>query len=76
MNIPDHYEFIKADSDGKPLAGVKFALEDGKGNILRELASDDNGIVRVSGLERGDYVIREIEALEGYQNGGNITLYR
>lgn len=46
---------------------VKFVLEDGNGNILRELASDENGIVRMNGLERGEHVIREIEALEGYQ---------
>ena len=67
VNIPDHYAFLKTDSDGHPLAGVKFALEDAKGNVLRELVSGEDGVVRVTDLERGDYVIREIEALEGFQ---------
>lgn len=36
-DIPNHYEFIKVDEDGCPMEGVKFALEDEDGNVLREL---------------------------------------
>ena len=67
VNVPSHYQFVKTDSDGKPLSGVKFVLEDARGNRLRELVSDENGVVRISGLALGSYVLRETEALEGYQ---------
>ncbi|MDD3410248.1 MAG: prealbumin-like fold domain-containing protein [Eubacteriales bacterium] len=49
-----------------PLSGVKFALEDTQGNTLRELISDEDGVVRVTDLAPGSYVIRETEALEGF----------
>ena len=28
VNIPNHYEFVKTDNEGNPMAGVKFTLED------------------------------------------------
>ena len=30
VNIPNHYEFIKTDSSGVPLAGAKFTVEDAR----------------------------------------------
>lgn len=63
VNIPDHYEFIKVDNRGNPLAGVKFVLEDDQGNYLRDLVSAEDGIVYVNDLTPGSYVIRETEAL-------------
>lgn len=66
-DIPNHYEFIKADEDGCPMEGVKFALEDEDGNVLRELASGEDGIVRADDLKPGVYVIREIETQAGYR---------
>lgn len=66
VDIPDHYVFRKVDTAGRPLAGVRFALEDTEGNALRELVSGEDGTVRVDGLEPGSYVIRETQALEGY----------
>ena len=66
VDIPDHYVFRKVDTAGRPLAGVRFALEDAEGNALRELVSGEDGTVRVDGLEPGSYVIRETQALEGY----------
>ena len=66
VNIPNHYAFVKTDNEGHPMAGVKFTLEDGSGNIIREMISGGDGIVHVTGLEPGAYVIREVETLEGY----------
>ncbi len=66
-DIPNHYEFVKVDEDGCPMEGVKFALEDEDGNVLRELASGENGIVRADDLKPGVYVIREIETQAGYR---------
>ena len=65
-NIPDHYEFVKIDNKGNPMPGVKFTLEDGAGNILLDLVSGEDGIVHVTDLTPGVYIIREIETLEGY----------
>ena len=66
-DIPNHYEFIKVDEDGCPMEGVRFALEDEDGNVLRELASGEDGIVRADDLKPGVYVIREIETQAGYR---------
>ena len=66
-DIPNHYEFVKVDEDGCPMEGVKFALEDEDGNVLRELASGEDGIVHADDLNPGVYVIREIETQAGYR---------
>ncbi len=66
-DIPNHYEFIKVDEDGCPMEGVRFALEDEDGNMLRELASGEDGIVRADDLKPGVYIIREIETQAGYR---------
>ena len=66
-DIPNHYEFIKVDEDGCPMEGVRFALEDEDGNVLRELASGEDGIVHVDDLKPGMYIIREIETQAGYR---------
>ena len=66
VDVPNHYEFQKVDPMGNPLAGVKFALENTDGTVLRELVSDENGMVQIAGLLPGSCVIRETEALEGF----------
>ena len=66
-DIPNHYEFIKVDEDGCPMEGVRFALEDEDGNVLRELASGEDGIVRADDLKPGVCIIREIETQAGYR---------
>ena len=66
-DIPNHYEFVKVDEDGCPMEGVKFALEDEDGNVLRELVSGEDGIVHADDLKPGVYVIREIETQAGYR---------
>ena len=66
-DIPNHYEFIKVDEDGCLMEGVRFALEDEDGNVLRELASGEDGIVRADDLKPGVYIIREIETPAGYR---------
>lgn len=70
VNIPNVYEFVKADNEGNPMEGVRFNLEDTEGNALRELVSVENGLVTVDNLEPGTYVIRETETLEGFTVSG------
>ena len=72
VNIPNHYEFIKTDSSGQPLAGVKFRLEDESGKELATAESDKEGIVRFTNLKPGTYLIRETETLEGFTVTGEV----
>ena len=72
VSIPNHYEFLKTDSSGNPLAGVKFRLEDESGTSLGEYISDENGIVSITGLKIGTYYIRETETLEGFSVSGEV----
>ena len=66
VNIPNYFMFVKTDGEGNPLTGVKFTLEDSEGNVLRDLVSAEDGVVFISGLTPGTYLIREVETLEGY----------
>ena len=72
VNIPNHYEFLKTDSSGNPLSGVKFRLEDEKGTSLGEYVSDENGIVSITVQDSGVYYIKEIETLEGFSVSGEV----
>lgn len=67
VNIPNSYEFMKTDNRGEPLAGARFALEAEDGTFIRDdLISGEDGIVHVTGLKPGRYVIREVEPAEGF----------
>ena len=72
VNIPNHYEFMKTDSSGTPLAGVKFRLEDENGKDLGTYESDQDGLVQIKDLLPGTYFIKEIETLEGYSVSGEV----
>ena len=72
VNIPNHYEFLKTDSSGNPLKGVKFRLEDTDGKDLGTYESGEDGIVSITGLKIGTYYIREIETLEGFCVSGEV----
>ena len=72
INIPNHYEFMKTDSSGTPLAGVKFRLEDENGKDLGTYESDQDGMVQIKDLLPGTYFIKEIETLEGYSVSGEV----
>ena len=72
VNIPDHYEFVKTDTEGKLLEGVKFRLEDENGTELGIYESDKDGVVSMTGLKPGTYIIREIETLKGFTLSGDV----
>ena len=72
VNIPDHYAFLKTDSSGVPLPGVKFTVEDASGKSIGTYESNEDGIVSIRGLKPGEYFIKEIETLEGYSVSGEI----
>ncbi len=62
-------EIVKADSESKePLVGAKLQLisvVDGK--VIREWVTDETGTMEFLGLPAGEYLVKELEAPEGYQ---------
>lgn len=67
VSIPDHYAFMITDNRGEPLAGARFALETEDGTFIRgDLVSGEDGIVHVTGLKPGQYIIREVEPAGGF----------
>ena len=72
VNIPDPDAFLKTDSSGVPLPGVKVTVEDASGKSIGTYESDKDGIVSIRGLKPGEYFIKEIETLEGYSVSGEI----
>ena len=57
----------KVDSvTGDPLAGAKFEISRSDGGFFLQETSDENGMIVVSNLEPGSYVVTEIEAPDGY----------
>ncbi|MGO1478965.1 SpaA isopeptide-forming pilin-related protein [Senegalia sp. (in: firmicutes)] len=56
----------KVDKLDTLLAGAKFELRDGYGNVLRTETTDANGEIIFNNLPFGSYEVQEIEAPEGY----------
>ena len=55
---------------GEALPGAKFRVEKATGELIGEYTSNSSGLVTVSGLEDGVYVVTEIKAPEGYRLDG------
>ena len=52
---------------GEALAGAKFKVEKVSGERIGEYTSNSVGLVNISGLEDGIYVVTEIKAPDGYR---------
>lgn len=52
---------------GEALAGAKFKVEKVSGERIGEYTSNSAGLVNISGLEDGIYVVTEIKAPDGYR---------
>lgn len=76
-NIDNHairgeITLTKLDADTRlPLEGVSFELVSPDGSLLDTQRSNNEGIVRFSGVRYGSYVIREAAPLEGYVASNN-----
>ena len=57
---------VTGEEKGTPLANVKFEIYDESGNVVDEIVTDENGIAISKELEKGRYIIKEIETKEGY----------
>lgn len=67
QDVPAFAAVRKVDSNGEPLEGVKFGLFSDTGIQLAEAVTNEEGIAVFDRLLVGTYLIRETEALEGYQ---------
>ena len=56
----------KVNEDQKALAGAVFAVSNSDGAEVGRLTTDANGEAILSGLLRGDYTVKEVQAPEGY----------
>lgn len=58
----------KVDAEtGKGLQGAEFKITDGSGKVVKQnLITDNEGYIKVNGLEKGNYVATEITAPIGY----------
>lgn len=61
----------KSDSTTKePLSGAEFKITDSKGTVIGEnngvYKTDNNGLINVTGLLEGTYIVQEIKAPNGY----------
>lgn len=52
---------------GEPLPGAKFRVEKATGELIGEYTSNSSGLVTVSGLEDGVYVVTEVSCPDGYR---------
>ena len=52
---------------GEALPGAKFRVEKATGELVGEYTSNSSGLVTISGLEDGVYVVTEIKAPDGYR---------
>ena len=72
VNIPNHFWFFKSDHQKNALPGVTFGVEDTQGNILQEVVSDEDGVVYITDLLAGSYIIRELETVEGFTRSDEV----
>ena len=56
----------KVDEEKKALSGAVFAVSNSDGAEVGRLTTDANGEAILSGLLRGDYTVKEVQAPEGY----------
>lgn len=67
-------EFEKVDADtGEPLAGATLRLYDAGGELVEEWVSGDEPHL-IEALAPGEYVLREVEAPEGYALAEDVAL--
>lgn len=66
--IEGSLQVIKTDNEtGDVLEGAEFEVIDSKGNVIEKITTDDKGKASLSGLEYGEYSIKEVKSPEGYK---------
>ena len=65
-NYQGSIEFTKISENGQALSGAVFVIEDEAGEVVRTMKSDENGLVLANQLQPGSYIVREVDAPNGY----------
>ena len=55
---------VKTDENNTPLQGVKFNILDDKGNVIKTITTNENGLAGIKNIPLGTYYYQEIEAPE------------
>lgn len=64
--VSNGYSELLNIEDGTPLAGVKFAIVNSKGETIGIYETGENGSIQVDNLPYGEFTIYEYEGIEGY----------
>ncbi|PFW81163.1 adhesin [Bacillus sp. AFS075960] len=68
MTDKGNVEITKVDKEnGSVLAGVEFEVQDEKGEVVKKVTTDKEGMANVSDLSVGKYKLVETESLPGYK---------
>jgi len=65
--IKGNLVFKKTDEDGNALAGIKISIYKKDGTLYGTYTTDKNGLVTIEGIEYGEYKVKELSTLEGYE---------
>ena len=63
--ITSTLKITKVDEDEKLLSGVEFGIYDLEDNLIKEVITNDNGLIEIE-LEYGKYYFKEIATLDQY----------
>ncbi|MGG2017874.1 SpaA isopeptide-forming pilin-related protein [Bacillus sp. S10(2024)] len=59
-------KIMKSDEKKQPLKGAVFEVVSEKGDIQKQITSDDTGVAELHQLPIGTYFVKEVQAPEGY----------
>ncbi|MGF2716609.1 SpaA isopeptide-forming pilin-related protein, partial [Bacillus cereus] len=60
------FEVVKTDENGKVLGGAEFEVTNANGNVVKTFTTDSNGKATITGLDFGEYTVKETKAPNGY----------
>ncbi len=65
--ITGNLVFAKIDEDGNPLSGVSINVFKSDGTLIGTYITNSEGLVIIENLEYGDYSIKEVATVDGYE---------
>lgn len=73
--ITGNLVFAKVDEDGNPLAGVSINVFKSDGTLIGTYITNSEGLVIIENLEYGDYSIKEVATVDGYELSDETILF-
>ena len=72
IKTSEDYSFINKKPAGSPIENVKFEIYDSNNNLVDEITTSEDGIAITKLLDKGKYLIKEVESGEWYLLNENI----